>query len=346
MYPYALEKGTKKYTCPSCGKPKRFRRVVKTDTGEYLPDYVGVCDRINSCGYSYTWKEYLRDNPEENERPKQRRPLTPRRGLEFLSRNTGPNFLDSRYVVQSLSNYEINGFIQFTLDLFPNDHGDVWEAASEYLVGTSTNGRTIFWQIDQQRRIRTGKTILYDRRTGKRDRTQNPSWVHAELKKTGELSANFNLETCYFGEHLLEKYPKWPLAIVEAEKTAFLASICKGVFPDLVWLGCGGVTYLNVDALERVGRGRKIVLYPDAGAFEQWEVIAEQARRQRGLNIKVSDLIETGATDAERAAGFDLADYLIREQQAINEWNGDTLEDREIIQAEENARIGEACGQI
>jgi hypothetical protein len=35
-----------------------------------------------------------------------------------------------------------------------------------------------------------------------------------------EEYGDFELKQCYFGEHLLEKYPEKPVAVVESEKTA------------------------------------------------------------------------------------------------------------------------------
>lgn len=62
---YHLEKYRSKnsrYTCPSCGKPHQFTRYIDTETGEYLADEVGICNRVNNCGYHYSPKDYFQDN--------------------------------------------------------------------------------------------------------------------------------------------------------------------------------------------------------------------------------------------------------------------------------------------
>ena len=48
-YRFILEKGSKKHYCPYCNK-KRFVRYVDLDTGEYLPEQYGKCDRLINCG--------------------------------------------------------------------------------------------------------------------------------------------------------------------------------------------------------------------------------------------------------------------------------------------------------
>ncbi len=337
-----------RHTCPACGRAKRFTRYIDTDTGCYLADTAGRCDRQSSCGYHLKPKEYFADNPHLREgngwtpqnlrKPKNRGILTPgsnrksglERNYEGRFNPKRSDYIESAVLIRTLTNYGRNAFVQFLLRLFPNDPGDVWQAAKEYSIGTSKDGKTIFWQVDQNQKIRTGKIIAYSSNTGKRLNGVKPNWTHSELKKANLLKSNFELQQCFFGEHLLAKYPALPVAIVEAEKSAFIASICKGVFPDMVWLASGGKSNLNADRLAHLGRNRKIILYPDADGFDKWQSIASEAR-SKGLTVKVSDLIEKQATDAERANGADLADYLIREQTAINEHNGQTPGELETI---------------
>ena len=59
-------------------------------------------------------------------------------------------------------------------------------------------GATIFWQVDKQMKIRTGKIILYEPNTGKRvkDSWPNVTWVHSTIRQ------DFGLSQCLYGEHL------------------------------------------------------------------------------------------------------------------------------------------------
>ena len=308
-------KGNKtRFTCPSCNGKKEFTRY-KDEDGSYLGENVGKCNRLNKCGYHYPPKQFFADNPELRKKGK-KKPLA--RGKKPSPRakvikQPKTDFIDTSVLISSLTDYEDNAFVQFLMELFPDNVEAVIEAVRKYFIGTWQKQRTIFWQIDKNRRIRTGKLISYDASTGKRLKGIKPSYIHAELKRLGKSSSDFQLKQCLFGEHLLSDERHKTVAIVEAEKTAVIASI---MFPKMVWLAAGAKSYLKVEKLEKVG-SRNIILYPDADSFESWSQIAEEAVKI-GMNVKVSTLIEQNASDAEKEEGNDLADYLIEEQRRKN----------------------------
>jgi hypothetical protein len=49
-FKYSLDNSSKKYVCPNCNK-KTFVYYVDTETGNYLTDSFGRCDRESNCGY-------------------------------------------------------------------------------------------------------------------------------------------------------------------------------------------------------------------------------------------------------------------------------------------------------
>jgi hypothetical protein len=179
------------------------------------------------------------------------------------------------------------------------------EAIKRYFIGTSKHwdGSTVFWQIDGCGVIRTGKIMQYDSQTGKRVKApvNRITWVHSVLKLP-----DFYVSQCLFGEHLLRDATK-TVAIVESEKTAIIGSVYS---PDMIWLACGGSEGLNIDKCQCL-KGRTVILYPDCGMFAKWN---DKAKELQAIckSVSVSDLIEKGATEAERKAGFDLADYFVR----------------------------------
>jgi hypothetical protein len=138
----------------------------------------------------------------------------------------------------------------------------------------------------------------------------------SSLVRKLKLKEDFKHKQIFFGEHLLSKYPKKSVGIIESEKTAIIASLC---FPNLIWLGSNSKQWLKVERLQRLGT-RRIILFPDADGFQLWQTIATNAQRQ-GLEVKTSSLIETRATIEQKAEGFDLADYLINQQREINAHN-------------------------
>ena len=82
--------------------------------------------------------------------------------------------------------------------------------------------------------------------------------------------------------------------------------------PNLCWLATGGKQNLRPKELHAL-KGHAIVLFPDLGAFDKWSKVVQQLE-DSGFNIKVSDFLETRATEAQKEAGLDLADFLTQLQ--------------------------------
>ena len=180
-----------------------------------------------------------------------------------------------------------------------------------YLLGATKNKEVIFWQIDINGKVRTGKIMQYNLETGKRIKHQSGAidWVHNKLKKAGTLPEDFNLQQCFFGEHLLKLYPDKSVAIVESEKSALIAS---AVFPDLVWLGAGNLNGLSIDKCQ-VLKKRNINLFPDLGGYEKWSTKVKEIKQSVNCEIKISKILEDIATEVQRSEGLDIADYMIEE---------------------------------
>ncbi|RTL47770.1 MAG: hypothetical protein EKK39_13350 [Sphingobacteriales bacterium] len=291
-----------RYRCPApnCGKDKTFSRYIDTETGEHVHPTVGRCNRENNCGYHYTPKQYFQDNniSFDTPQPKAYKPhpvtLQPK-PVSFIP-------VDIFKASLNPTAFEANYFVQFLINLFGVDVAS--ELVSRYFIGTSKhwNGATVFWQIDTQGKVRTGKIMLYNPTTGKRVKNLEPPvyWVHKALKQP-----EFELRQCLFGEHLLIDKIK-PVAIVESEKTAIIASI---YLPQFIWLAAGSLTNLNAENCS-ILKGRTVTLFPDLNGFEKWSNKAKELSHL--ANFTVSDLLERKATKAERKQGLDLADYLIR----------------------------------
>ena len=127
--------------------------------------------------------------------------------------------------------------------------------------------------------------------------------IHAALKLS-----DYSLKQCLFGEHLLYDSTTLskPVAIVESEKTAIIAS---AYLPDFIWLAAGSLNNLNLEKCQSL-KGRKVILFPDLNAYEKWKSKANELKSS--FSITVSDLLESKASKSEKLLGLDLADYLIR----------------------------------
>lgn len=285
----------RKVKCPNCQR-KTFVRYFDFQAKEYLSEEFGRCDREEKCGYFHKpGKEHFQ-NENAWRKPIEQKPTT-------------PSFIDHNIVSMSLTGYENNELVQFLINTF--GFANASKLVKNYLIGTSKHwsGSTIYWQIDKQCQVRAGKIMLY-KPDGHRDKTKQATWVHSILKMK-----DFNLNQCFFGEHLLiDADPETIIGIVESEKTAIIASY---FFPQFLWLSSGGETMLNADKC-KVLKGRKVVFFPDLSdkARQRWQGIAEQVK-QYGIKPKVSSYLN------HINDGSDIADYLL--QMPIDKQYGNIL---------------------
>ena len=219
---------------------------------QYLAVHVGRCNREESCGYHFTPKQYFQENSAQHIFP-------PLAVTQTKATNSKPaSIIPSEIFKQSLCGYNKNNFVTYLISVF--DEATVIELINRYKIGSSKlwPGATVFWQLDFHGEIKAGKIMLYDPQNGHRVKTpfSHISWVHAALK-----IKEYNLQQCFFGEHLLHLYPGLPVAIVESEKTAIVASI---YFPQFIWIAAGGKNGCRWTSKEvwKVLMSRKVVLWP------------------------------------------------------------------------------------
>ena len=190
-----------------------------------------------------------------------------------------------------------------------------------YRVGHSAKtGMTIWWQIDEEQRVRTGKMMLY-REDGHRDKRKDAytfDWIHSALfrdKRHPEYDENKQeMMQCYFGMHLLNKWKQknidQTVNIVESEKTALLMSIAYGNNCKQVWMACGGLENLTREKLKPlIDQGRKVVLYPDRDGIDKWRQKADLIHYDR-MVINAEPVISWWREDDGPKA--DCADVVIR----------------------------------
>ena len=334
---YIFEKGSKKHCCPNCDK-KRFVRYIDTQTGEYLPEQYGRCDREINC----TQQEY--NNPyldgyakaiweQEQGNKTDWKPQQPKRIKKPVNKPKRA-FIPVEVFNRTRAGYKQNTFIQnlLTRVAFPFEVQDIEKVVSLYHLGTVQNGyragANTFPFIDVQGNVRAVQVKQFDEQnhtTGtdflhsiiEKHHTRNnkplPEWLEAYNKNETKVS-------CLFGEHLLSKYPYNPIALVEAPKTAIYGTLYFG-FPEqptnLLWLAVYNLSSLNLNKCKAL-KGRNVYLFPDLSkdgkAYDKWIADSEQIQKQlQGTYFHVSDLLEQLAPQQDKEQGKDIADYLIKQ---------------------------------
>ena len=334
---YILEQGSKKYICPECNK-KTFVRYIDTQTGEYIPEQYGRCDRQSNCGYflnPYTdgyakmiWQKEQGNRSELTSNKKPYRPPIKRKP------KPAPAFIPDEVLKQTLSGYEQNVFVQNLLQRvkYPFEVSDIEKVIALYYLGSVQHGyrkgAVTFPFIDIQNKVRAIQVKQFDdtnHTTGtdfihsiiEKHCTQNskplPEWLQAYNKNETKVS-------CLFGEHLLNKYKYNPVALVEAPKSAIYSTLYFG-YPahsgNFLWLAVYNLSSLNLNKCQAL-KGRDVYLFPDLSkdgkAFELWSNKAKEIESKlQGTKFHVSDLLEKLAPEQDKQKGYDIADYLIKQ---------------------------------
>jgi hypothetical protein len=147
----------------------------------------------------------------------------------------------------------------------------------QYCVGGGRDGRVVFWQIDHLGIPRAAKLMKY-LPDGHRDKTQHPGWIYNQEGVRQRLEPDkHEIVKPLFGSHLLNRYPKAVINIVESEKTAIIMANYYGDFDSQLWLACGGLKHLQLDSLQPlIDQGRTIWLWPDKDGAEAWQEVADK----------------------------------------------------------------------
>lgn len=189
-------------------------------------------------------------------------------------------------------------------------------AANRYRLGCSKDSGVIFWEIDEQQRVHTGK-IMYYQSDCHRDKSHTPTWVHTLMKD--KLPPNYELQHCLFGLHLLTsdlRYQPSAVCIVESEKTAVIMSVLR---PECIWMSCGGLQMFKPELLAPLVN-HKVVVFPDTDetgeAYKQWFTVLQHAQKLYTFHypLRISRLLEDHASQEQKQRKIDLVDFLFPTQ--------------------------------
>ena len=151
-----------------------------------------------------------------------------------------------------------------------------------YCVGCWHDGRVVFWMIDHNGIPRAAKLMRYEtdghRYHEKKGEKNSTGWLYnqdgyRDICRPDEHTILKPL----FGAHLLKRYPQATVNVVESEKTALIMANYYGCPESQLWLACGGLKFLNLDAMQvLIDQGRKVWLWPDKDGIEKWQEVADK----------------------------------------------------------------------
>ena len=296
-----------------------FKCDAKGDAVKFLMDHGGMnfADAIRWLGKKY--------NIEVDDVPINWTPPPPRPTPPPLPTLTLPRCMVVKRM--ATNNDALVHWIETGIDWGNEQMARIPQVLHDYCVGHSTvQGRhefTVFWQIDVDGNVRTAHYMKY-KPDGHRvkDKQDYPTdWLHSLLIRKRNDSDPWpypqyydpdhqEARLCLFGEHLLKKYPRATVKLVESEKTALLMAIAYGNNDMQVWLACCGASNLTRERLKPlIDEKRQIILYPDRDGVKLWQQKAEQLHYG---NVSVDDVPVTTWWREEDGDKADIADVVVR----------------------------------
>ena len=328
-------------TCPACGRKGKFVPYIDTATMRPVDDrQCGRCNRESNCGYHLPPREM----PSPNPLPKRELAgiAEPSPSLRERAGGEDAHYEKMRRACEQSQPWGSH-LVTWLRTRFSREA--VADAIKRYRVGGTPDGATLWWQIDSQGRVRTGKAMQYNPLTGHRVKESGGAvnWAH-RMRRYGEPT-ELVVEQCLFGEHLASPrdgarlgtanlqvagpkgkskhpaaapaeesfvalgmaHPAPSLALVESEKTALIMSL---VCPDKAWLATGGKQNLKQQMLWPL-LGHEVAVYPDADALADWQQRILRLNRELGHRLYIPvwyyNLMDH---EVPRREGWDLADVM------------------------------------
>lgn len=279
--------GANRFTCPQCGKKKCFTRYKNTETNEYIDESCGKCDHEISCGYHYPPKQYFQNHPSAGNYERGNYP-------HIIAPKARPLcFIPYSYVEKS--HLTTSNFMSFLINKF-GDCPTVHQAFDNYMLGATRSNGVIYWQIDYEGRVRTGKVMHY---MPDGHRAEVTYFIHYKMKDKKLLPSDWIETQCLFGEHLLKYRPNDMVNLVESEKTAVIGSI---FYPQFIWIATSGCNGLKKEKLNHLV-GRTVRVYPDSGEYDKWK---QEMEKTSGIKYSIVKDLE------EYPPNTDIADLLLK----------------------------------
>lgn len=273
--PKGSRKHGNQYHCFVCGAHGNSLDFLQKHDGLTFPDavrYLGrmTCIEVDNVPVNYT------PPPPPPPPPKLPRLEIPREWVSgLLRRGTQNNFIAWLY----------------TLPWGEAERARLPETLWQYCVAGWKREWVMFWQIDHEGIVRSGKMMMYDDHGHRRKEQENhPKWIYnqpghydaqqryipgpKDILKPDEHDTDIKP---LFGAHLLRRYPDAVVNVVESEKTALIMANYFGEPERTLWVAVGGLRFLKLDAMQPlIDQGRTVWLWPDRDGIKEWENLRDK----------------------------------------------------------------------
>ena len=263
--------------------------------------------------------------------------------------------MEREMVLKTMHDIDRDYFVTWLRHLPWESHGERGRLENMlwlYCVGHWSDGRVVFWQIDEQGRPRSGKLMKYQL-DGHRDRTRGPGWMHNQQGVREQYDLDHQeYRATLFGMHLTRKFPNAIIHLVESEKTALICATHYGDPDRNLWLACGGLNFLRIEALKPLIKQRRIIhLWPDKDGLTAWEktrnAIVDNYPQASQNSIKINTTFLQRNWLPEDGSKADVADIILRimwskstagneELRACREWTAEKGDAPFVDQEEQN----------
>lgn len=303
------------YSCYSCGAHGDAIQFLMSKQGLSYPDSLRWLAKKYSIvipdDEKESWSDRLNAIIEQAKEAEARR-MSERQQPKTL-------YLPLETPKEMMANTGRSNLVRWLYSLPWNDEqrGRLPKMIKNYAVGVSKDGLTVFWQIDEEARVHTGKMMRY-KPDGHRDKESdyNFDWVHAKLFRQKVYDEEeYDYETCLFGQHLLPFCPKAQINLVESEKTAVIMAIYHGGMTNQLWLATGGLQFFDRKHIQvLIDQDRDIVVYPDKDGLKAWSERTLQLIHETGYKkLKVNPTIISSKWRKEDGPKADIADITVRQ---------------------------------
>ncbi len=275
-----------KLVTPCCSKLNNDGKFVNY---KYYGENYGYC---HSCGVAtLPPTKYIKENGEEYFWDKSQNKLSEIKLLKVANlvatscekKSIDQKFIQETEIWKHFHHLPENNLLQYLRKNYNNEK--VEDAKEIYILGSSNDGGTMFWNINMKLQVQKLKIAYYDEQARRKNKFKVP------------YKNDNGYYSCFFGEHLLSYQcnKNKTIILVESEKTAIIGYI---LMPQYVWLAYSGCNGLTTDKA-RVLKGFRVLIIPDisenAVSVATKKVIQ---LRQNGIDIKLWDMTE-GKTDEQ-----------------------------------------------